>query len=140
MRHQGNWHLGIVRLCSPCGSASARRLGEQLTHKSGILFKELVGNYRARCAEINMKASGACLNVELCSGWVLASSYGAQRRPPISAMDTNVFSQTTRPIRIKYGMRHQGDEALSVCTLHLGRPRCKAARGQLLYLPSLAFS
>ena len=34
----------------------------------------------------------------------------------------NVFSQTTRLIRIKFGMKHQGSEALSVSAHRLDPP------------------
>ena len=53
--------------------------GETKNPKSGIFFKNLlVRNCQAECTEINMGASGACLDVKLCSAWPLAPGKGAQ--------------------------------------------------------------
>ena len=68
--------------------------------KSGILFKFfLVRNCGAERTEINIEASGACLDVKLCSAWRLASRKRGRGGPPgpshwlwtFLAMDTNAL-------------------------------------------------
>ena len=71
----GQW--GRVSLCSLSESAPPKGLGGQITPKSGIFFKNLlVRNCQAECTEIDMGASGACLDVKLCSTWPLAPGKG----------------------------------------------------------------
>ena len=51
----------------------SKGFGGQITRKSGSFFKNLlVRNYETECTETDMGASGACLNVKVCSAWGLA--------------------------------------------------------------------
>ena len=131
MKHQSNEAL------SGCASRldphHPKGLGVQITPKSpksGIFFKNLLVNYRAECIKITMKVSGACLDVKLCPAWRLAlgKGEGAQGASPYFSHGHKnfLFSQTTRPIRINFGIRYQGSEALSECLYVWIRP-CKAA-------------
>ena len=57
---------GLVKLCFPSGSAISKETGGRFYPKS-VIFKTLVRNYRAKCAEIDLGVSGTCLDVQLCS-------------------------------------------------------------------------
>ena len=113
MRHQGYKALSVYALLldpHPHGWG-------QFTSKSGIFLKNLVRNYRVECTELNIGASGACLDVKVCSTRLLSPgvfSSGNEHK--------NVSTQTTSPIRIKFGMRYLGNEALSDCASHLDPP------------------
>ena len=65
-------------LCSPSRSAlSKEALGRQ-TSKSVIFLKNPVRNYRSKCAEFDMGSSEACMDIQVCSTWLLAHGKGAR--------------------------------------------------------------
>ena len=75
--------------------------------------------YIVECAQNIIEASGACLDVKLCSAWPLAPDiWGAQGASPYLAMDT----RTLRLIRIKFGIKNRGNEALPGCAHLLDPP------------------
>ena len=114
--------------------APAKRLGEQVTPKFNILFRNLVKNYRAKCTENNMGVSGACLDVRLCLAWRLpAGKRGSSAFPHFGTGHRNVvFSQAIRPIRIRFCMRYQSNQPLSAVVLHFGIRPSKRAGSTLM--------
>ena len=105
-------------MCSPSGSAPPKGLGGQITSKSDILFQKLlVINCRVECTENDMGASGVCVDVELYTAGRFCPVRGAQVSSPYFGIGhlSVLFFRTIRPIRIKFDMRHQGNQALSCC-------------------------
>ena len=99
----GQW--GLVRLCSTSGSAPSRGNGGQFTPKSGLFFKNLVRNYQAECAEIDMRASEACLDVKLCSTWRLPPG-----NPLPGSGDVPIFWQWTQKRFLLPNYRSDSDQ------------------------------
>ena len=63
---------------------------------------------RAEGTENGMGTSRACLDVKLCSTWTWAPCNERSGAPPcFGHRHMNLFSETTRPIRIIFGMRYQ---------------------------------
>ena len=123
----GQW--GLVRLCSLSGSApKIKRMGWQSTPKSGVFFQNLlVIHYLAKGAEIDMGTFGTCLDGSLCSTWRLLSGRAVllfwQWTKKIMSS-----SQTLCLILIKFGISHQGNEALSNFVFIISRPLTRVFR------------
>ena len=66
------WGIMVMRPCQIVllvWIRPSKGLGEQINHKSGILFKNFLRYYRAECTENNMEASVTYLHIKLCH-WV----------------------------------------------------------------------
>ena len=86
------------------GSASVKRLGDNEFSK----LANVITHCQALCAETNNGTSGTCLNVDFCWTWRLPQIGGAQVRSLFSENDEIHLLSESSPIRIIFGMRHEG--------------------------------